>query len=63
MRFGWKNVLLQQVKTSWFPTETNRVPMNKVLGETIGTKKKKTAEDSFSQLSNRNEIKSKWRYT
>ena len=41
MRFSWKSVLLQQVETSWFPTQTNRVPMNKVLDETVGTKKNK----------------------
>ena len=29
--------------------------MNKVLGETIGTKKNKIAKDGLSQLSNRNE--------
>ena len=48
---------LQQVEPSWFLSQTNHVPMNKVLDKTRGTKKNKATKSDPSYLSDRFEIK------
>ena len=48
---------LQQVEPFWFLTQTNHVPMKKVLDKTRGTKKNKATKSDPSYLSDRFEIK------